>query len=79
MPNQPSTDNSSETNPTTENTESNEMKPTVMLPPQPDRRWTIAKQLGIDTAVVRFWGVDQWWEYDTLMRTTTRFADHGFS
>lgn len=55
------------------------MDPTVMLPPRPDRRWTMAKQLGIDTAVVRFWGVDEWWEYDTLMRTKTRFADHGFS
>ena len=56
-----------------------DMNPTVMLPPKPDRRWTIAKQLGIDTAVVRFWGVNNWWEYDTLQRTVTRFADQGFS
>jgi mannonate dehydratase len=55
------------------------MNPTVMLPPYPDRRWKIAQQLGLDTAVVRFWGVDNWWEYDTLMQTRTRFADHGFS
>lgn len=55
------------------------MDPTVMLPPQPDKRWTIAKQLGVDTAVVRFWGVDEWWKYDTLMRTHNRFSDHGFS
>lgn len=55
------------------------MKPTVMLPPDPNRRWTIAKQLGLDTAVVRFWGYDEWWTYDTLMRTYNRFADHGFS
>ncbi len=55
------------------------MDPTVMLPPRPDRRWTIAKQLGIDTAVVRFWGTDDWWEYETLMQTASRFEDHGFS
>ncbi|MDZ5810597.1 mannonate dehydratase [Halorubrum sp. AD140] len=39
----------------------------------------MAKQLGIDTAVVRFWGMDEWWEYERLMLTKTRFADHGFS
>jgi mannonate dehydratase len=50
-----------------------------MLPPFPDERWTFAEQLGIDTAVVRFWGVEEWWEYDTLQRAVTRFADHGFS
>jgi mannonate dehydratase len=55
------------------------MDTTVMLPPHPDRRWTIASQLGIDTAVVRFWGVDDWWEYDTLAKTAARFEDHGFS
>ncbi|WP_436936574.1 mannonate dehydratase [Halovenus marina] len=50
-----------------------------MLPPHPDRRWTLAKQLGVHSAVVRFWGVDDWWEYETLMRTRNRFADQGFS
>jgi len=55
------------------------MDSTVMLPPKPDDRWTIARQLGIDTAVVRFWGVDDWWEFDTLLRTRNRFEDHGFS
>ncbi|MFB6153661.1 MAG: mannonate dehydratase [Halodesulfurarchaeum sp.] len=50
-----------------------------MLPPQPDVRWTFAKQLGVDTAVVRFWGMDEWWDYETLMQTTARFEDHGFS
>ncbi len=60
-------------------TNQSDMDPTVMLPPKPDRRWTIAKQLGLDTAVVRFWGVDDWWEYDTLQRTVTRFSDHGLS
>jgi mannonate dehydratase len=49
-----------------------------MLPPAPDRRWTLAQQLGITTAVVRFWGRDDWWEYDTLQQTYTRFDDHGF-
>jgi mannonate dehydratase len=55
------------------------MNPTMMLPPRPDDRWTIARQLGVDTAVVRFWGVEDWWEYDTLSTTATRFDDHGFS
>jgi mannonate dehydratase len=50
-----------------------------MLPPHPDRRWTIARQIGIDTAVVRFWGVDEWWEFDTLLEAHNRFDDHGFS
>nr|WP_089780759.1 MULTISPECIES: mannonate dehydratase [Haloferax] len=50
-----------------------------MLPPSPDRRWTLTKQLGVESAVVRFWGVDEWWEYETLLETRNRFADHGFS
>ncbi|CQR52711.1 MULTISPECIES: mannonate dehydratase [Haloferax] len=55
------------------------MNPAVMLPPSPDRRWTLTKQLGVESAVVRFWGVDEWWEYETLLETRNRFADHGFS
>lgn len=55
------------------------MKPTAILPPSPDRRWTTARQLGISSAVVRFWGVDNWWEYETLLLTHNRFSDHGFS
>ena len=55
------------------------MDTALMLPPRPDERWTFAKQLGVDTAVVRFWGVDgEWWDYDTLMQTKSRFEDHGF-
>ena len=53
------------------------MDTTLMLPPRPDRRWTIAKQLGLSTAVVRFWGEEEWWTYDTLLQTANRFADHG--
>lgn len=55
------------------------MDTTWMLPPHPDRRWTIAKQLGLSTAVVRFWGEDEWWTYDTLLQTANRFVDYGFS
>jgi mannonate dehydratase len=55
------------------------MDPTVMLPPRPDRRWTVARQMGITSAVVRFWGEEEWWTYDSLMKTCTRFDDHGFS
>jgi mannonate dehydratase len=53
--------------------------PALILPPRPDRRWTLARQLGVDTAVVRFWGEDDWWTYDSLVRTYNRFADHGLS
>ncbi|WP_435102915.1 mannonate dehydratase [Halarchaeum sp. P4] len=55
------------------------MDPTTMLPPHPDRRWTIAKQLGLDTAVVRFWGEEEWWTYESLLSARERFADHGLS
>ncbi|WP_255494114.1 mannonate dehydratase [Halarchaeum sp. CBA1220] len=55
------------------------MDPTTMLPPRPDRRWTIAKQLGLDTAVVRFWGEEEWWTYESLLAARERFADHGLS
>ncbi len=55
------------------------MEPTMLLPSRPDRRWTLAKQLGISTAVVRFWGESSWWTFDSLQRTVTRFDDHGFS
>lgn len=50
-----------------------------MLPPRPDRRWTLARQLGVSTAVVRFWGESEWWDYDTLLTTRNRFADHDLS
>ena len=54
------------------------MDPTIMLPPRSGNRWTMAKQLGIETSVVRFWGVEEpWWDFETLQRTQTRFADHG--
>jgi len=55
------------------------MKPTTLLPPHPNRRWTAARQLGISTAVVRFWEVDRWWDYETLVKTYNRFSDYGFS
>jgi mannonate dehydratase len=55
------------------------MDPAVMLPPSPERRWTLAKQLGIEQGVVRFWDVDRWWKYETLLRTRNRFEDHGIS
>jgi len=55
------------------------MEPALMLPPNKDRRWTLAQQLGVDSAVVRFWDVNDWWEYETLLKTRNRFVDHGFS
>lgn len=53
------------------------MQTALMLPPSPDRRWTLAKQMGVENGVVRFWGVDDWWDFDTLLRTRNRFEDHG--
>lgn len=55
------------------------MDPALMLPPLPDRRWTLANQLGITSGVVRFWGAENWWTYDSLLRTRNRFVDHGLS
>lgn len=55
------------------------MNPSVILPSRPDERWTLAQQLGIEHAVVRFWNEDEWWTYDSLMQTRNRLVDHGFS
>ncbi len=55
------------------------MDPALILPPSPDRRWTLAKQIGVNCGVARFWGIDDWWEYDTLLRTRNRFEDHDIS
>lgn len=52
------------------------MNPALILPPSQDSRWTLAKQMGINCGVVRFWGVDDWWEYDTLLQTRNRFKNH---
>jgi len=48
-----------------------------MVPPAPDRRWTLARAVGVDSAVVRFWGADEWWEFDTLLETRTSLESHG--
>lgn len=55
------------------------MQPCIMLPPRPDARWTLAQQMGLETAVVRFWGMDEWWTYETLQETAATFEAHGFS
>lgn len=53
------------------------MDPALILPPFPDKRWTLAKQMGVTSGVVRFWGVDDWWEYETLLQARNRFEDNG--
>ncbi|WP_225333527.1 mannonate dehydratase [Halomicrobium urmianum] len=55
------------------------MDTALMLPPHPDKRWTMARQLGLSTGVVRFWGEEEWWTYDSLLQARNRFADHGLS
>lgn len=55
------------------------MDPCIVMPPRPDRRWRLAAQMGLESAVVAFWGEEDWWDFNSLQRTTKRFADHGFS
>jgi mannonate dehydratase len=50
-----------------------------MLPPEADRRWGLARQLGVDSAVVRFWGRQEWWDFDSLLATREQLADNGLS
>jgi len=55
------------------------MDPALMLPPDPGRRWRLARQLGVDSAVVRFWGRQQWWTFDSLLETRATLSHHGLS
>lgn len=54
----------------------------LMLPPTPDERWTLAKQIGVTHAVTRFpspSGEEEPWAYEPLMRLKKRFEDAGFT
>jgi len=55
------------------------MEPAVILPAKSGQRWSMARQLGLSSAVVRFWNETKWWQYDDLVKTVNRFDDHGFS
>jgi len=55
------------------------MDPTIILPPRPDRRWRLARQMGLSTAGARVGNEQEWWTYESLLKTRNRFEDHGFS
>lgn len=52
----------------------------LVLPPEPDERWHLAKQLGVDTAVVHSLEIGdgtQFWEYDQLLGMKNWFEEVG--
>jgi mannonate dehydratase len=54
--------------------------PAVILPPTPDERWQLAKQMGVTSAVVHPLEIGDGrtaWSYDDLLRLTNWFADAG--
>nr|WP_313695935.1 mannonate dehydratase [Halobaculum sp. XH14] len=51
-----------------------------MLPPEPDERWDLAKQLGVTTAVVHPLEIGdgtRFWDFDTLQKLTNWFEGAG--
>lgn len=56
------------------------MEPALILPPQRDVRWKLAKQLGVDKAVVHTLEIGdgkRFWEYDELLRMRNSFENAG--
>jgi len=65
---------------------------TLVLSPESDERWELARQLGVDTAATRLPAAGRWrgtdavsdtgetrpWEFEPLMHLQQRFADAGF-
>ncbi len=58
------------------------MKLGMMLPAKPDIKWTLARQIGIESAITKaapeLTGDLPPWEFDSLRRTVERFEEHGF-
>ncbi len=54
----------------------------LMLPVQPDIKWVLARQLGVDYAVTKaapeLSGQLPPWDFDSLRYTVNRFREHGF-
>lgn len=57
------------------------MEPVALLEPTPTRRWDLARQAGVSSAVTGLPDAEDAapWAYDPLLATRERFADRGFS
>ncbi|WP_231187919.1 mannonate dehydratase [Haladaptatus sp. DYF46] len=56
------------------------MEPALILPPERDERWELAKQMGVERAVVHTLEIGDGskpWRFEDLMELTQRFADFG--
>ncbi|WP_227355957.1 mannonate dehydratase [Haladaptatus salinisoli] len=56
------------------------MEPALILPPVRDERWDLAKQMGVDKAVVHTLEIgdnSRPWRYEELLDLTQRFSDYG--
>lgn len=56
------------------------MDVSLVLPPEPDERWTLAKQVGVNHAVYHSLEIGDGslpYEYDELLRIVNRYRDHG--
>lgn len=56
------------------------MEPALILPPVRDKRWDLAKQIGVDKAVVHTLEIgdnSRPWRYEELLDLTQRFSDYG--
>ncbi|ELZ96388.1 mannonate dehydratase [Haloferax sulfurifontis] len=56
------------------------MEPSLILPPERDERWDLAKQVGVETAVVHTLEIGDGsrpWKYDELLALTREFRDYG--
>lgn len=52
----------------------------LVLPPEPDERWTLAQQVGVEHAVFHSLEIGDGsipYEYDELLRIVNRYRDHG--
>lgn len=58
------------------------MKLSMLLPPKPDRRWALARQMGVTHAITKcapeLTGEDPPWHPGVLARARDRFAEAGF-
>jgi mannonate dehydratase len=56
------------------------MKLSLVLPPEPDNRWDLAKQIGVEHATYHSLEIGDGsrpYEYDELLRLVNRYRDHG--
>jgi mannonate dehydratase len=58
------------------------MKPALILPPERDERWDLARQIGVEQAVVNTMNIGdghRYQGYDELLRLSNRFENAGFN